>query len=550
MILDRLKFRHRLVLPALLLAVAAVSASLVTAQVSRQAAREMTHVEQVHAPALEASRDLEDMVVQLRELFAESAAIGDAGGLAAADRLRDRMVQRLAPGDDAEEAVRSRARLRLEIDDYHRMAREATGRLLRPAGREGITPLLAGTNGAYERLRAGLAAQTARSRQAMTDGFEAARALQARASVLGPGILLVAAFLAAALAWWQAADLSRPLEALQGAARRIADGDLTVPVALGRRDEIGALAASFDSMTRRLREVLGTLRDAAADLSRSAAGLEQLTAVQSRLLERQASGVSQTTTTTRELDQASGVAASRAGEVLEVATRAAAASAAGQVSALRSIAGIEQIQGAVALIVSQSTLALDRARAVTEVVETVKELATRSHVLSLNASIEAVRAGQAGRGFAVVAAEVRALSEQSGEAAARIGRMVEASLEAIQATLTLTETSRRGMAGSLDEVRASGLRLGEIGAIVQETGEAARQIATVVQQQSLGIGQIAGAMRELDGGMVETLAQIQGLDRAAAHLKATAARISGLVGEFQLDREPPSGSPRQPGSAP
>ena len=169
------------------------------------------------------------------------------------------------------------------------------------------------------------------------------------------------------------------------------------------------------------------------------------------------------------------------------------------------------------------------------IIETVKDLATRSHVLSLNASIEAVRAGEAGRGFAVVAAEVRALSEQSADAAAHIGKMVEASLEAIQSTLALTEASRQGMVGSLEEVRASGLRLGEIGAIVKETGDAAQEIARVVQQQSLGVGQIAGAMRELDGGMEETLERIQGLDRAAAHLQGTAARISQLVGCFRLD---------------
>jgi methyl-accepting chemotaxis protein len=534
-----LKFRHRMLLPALFLVLAGAVASLVSAVVSRRASIELTRVEQVYAPTLEASRDLEAMLVRLNQLFADAAATEDPAGLEAADRLRDQMVGRLAPGHDAGEGARPRALLHREIEDYHRVAREATARLIRREGREGITPLLVTMNASHERLREDLSEQTARAREAMTAGFETARRLETRATVLGAGILLLASLFAAGLAWWLAADLSRPLEALERAARRIADGDLTVPVVLGRQDEVGALATSFDSMTRRLREILTTLRDSALDLTRSAADLEQLTAAQTRLLERQATGVSQTTTTTRELDRASGVAASRAGDVMQVARRAAAASSAGQDSAQRSIAGIEQIQQAVALIVSQSRLALDEARAVAEVVETVKDLATRSHVLSLNASIEAVRAGEAGRGFAVVAAEVRALSEQSGEAAARIGKMVAASLEAIQSTLTLTETSRRGMEGSLGEVRASGLRLGEIGAIVRETGEAAQQIATVVQQQSQGIGQIAGAMRELDAGMDETLERIQGLDRAAAHLQATAARISELVGGFKLDGHAP-----------
>jgi len=186
-------------------------------------------------------------------------------------------------------------------------------------------------------------------------------------------------------------------------------------------------------------------------------------------------------------------------------------------------------------IVSQSTHLLDQAKAVGDIVETVKDLATQSHVLSLNASIEAVRAGEAGKGFGVVATEVRALAEQSGQAAARIGKMVQEILAAIQATLDLTERSRAGMEGSLDAIRASGQSLSQIGAIVKETSEAALQIATAVQQQSTGVGQIAGAMRDLDAGMEETVARIQGLEQAAAHLKVTSSRISEIVSGFRVE---------------
>jgi methyl-accepting chemotaxis protein len=353
--------------------------------------------------------------------------------------------------------------------------------------------------------------------------------------VLGALIMLAVAFAALGFSWWIAAGLSRPLEALHAASLRIAEGDLTAPIEVTSEDEVGALARAFLGMTGRLREIIATLRASSSDLSGAAVELEQLTRAQTALLERQATGVAQTSTTTRELEQTSAMASSRATSVVEVARRAADLGVQGQDSAEKSVAGLRQIQDSVGRIVSQSTQLLDQAKAVGDIVETVKDLATQSHVLSLNASIEAVRAGEAGRGFGVVATEVRALAEQSGQAAARIGRMVQEILAAIQATLDLTERSRTGMEGSLDAIRASGQSLSQIGAIVRETSEAALQIATAVQQQSTGVGQIAGAMRDLDAGMEETVARILGLEQAAAHLKVTSGRISEIVSGFRVD---------------
>ena len=126
-----LKFRHRMVLPTLVVVAAAAVASLVTALVSRQASLELTRVEQLHAPTLEASRDLETLLVRLHQRFAETAATEDDAGLLAAERLRDQMVERQTLGRPGGEGVRPRALLHREIEDSHRVAREATGRLIR-----------------------------------------------------------------------------------------------------------------------------------------------------------------------------------------------------------------------------------------------------------------------------------------------------------------------------------------------------------------------------------------------------------------------------------
>lgn len=530
-----LKFRHKMVLPAAAVMAASLVAAAVTFGLSRQAALELTRVEREHAPALEVSRDLEELLGRLQRQLQDSASAEDLGGLEVADGVHTDMGRRIQAAQQAGLEPAHAARLHDQVDEYFRLARGATERLIRRERGEATTTAVQAMSGRYVALRGELAERTTAARAAMASGFEAARRLQGRSTALGALIMLLAAFGALGLSWWMAAGLSRPLEALHLASLRIAEGDLTVPIEVTSEDEVGALAGAFLGMSRRLREIIATLRASSTDLSTAAVELEQLTRAQTALLERQATGVAQTSTTTRELEQTSTMASSRATAVLEVARRAADFSAEGQDSAERSVEGIRQIQDSVGRIVSQGTLLLDQAKTIGDVVETVKDLATQSHVLSLNASIEAVRAGEAGKGFAVVATEVRALAEQSGQAAARIGKTVQEILAAIQATLDLTERSRTGMEGSLDAIRASGKSLSQIGAIVRETSDAALQIATAVQQQSTGVGQIAGAMRDLDAGMEETVARIQGLEQAAAHLKVTSGRISEIVSGFRVE---------------
>jgi methyl-accepting chemotaxis protein len=350
----------------------------------------------------------------------------------------------------------------------------------------------------------------------------------------GALILLVSAVLTAVSAFLIANRASRPLRTLSAIALRVAEGDLTQEVKVESDDEVGTLARSFQRMVARLRELVGTLKVAAQELAVAAEQLSDHTRAQSAMLEMQASGVAETSSTTRELEQTSSVAASRAASVLEVARRAAEMSDAGRDSAEKSAGELQRIQASVESIIGQSSGLLDQARQVGDIVETVRDLATQSHVLSLNASIEAAKAGEAGKSFAVVAQEVRALAEQSGESAARIGKIVEDILSAVQGTRDTTERGSRDMSASLAQVRSSGESLREIGAIVRETSDAALHIASAVQQQSTGIAQIASAMRDLDRGMEDTIGRIRALELSAQHVAETATRISAVAAEFTV----------------
>lgn len=533
MSLPELKYRHKILVPGAVALAAAVGGTVVTLALSSRAATELSDVERRHLPALLVTQQVELDLGRLQREIQESTAAGDLAALDATTPAYRAIVRTIAEAPRDAIPPERAARLASELQAYHALAR-ATAARIRREQHDAVAPALQRMTNQYETLRTELSSETASARAAMTAALAGARAEQRRAILVGAAIIALAAALSAALAWWIARGLARPLEALSAAALRIANGDLTQEIEVRSSDEVGALAASFRSMSERLRAIVATLRDSSGDLAGASGALAQLARGQSAMLEAQASGIAETTTTTRELEQTSSVASSRASAVLEVARRAGDMSQSGQASAARSLEGLERIREAVAQIVSQSAGLFEQARQVNDIVETVKDLATQSHVLSLNASIEAARAGEAGRGFAVVAAEVRALAEQSGASAARIGKIVQDIVTAIESTMELTERSRRGMDGSMDAIRASGESLREIGGIVRETSDAALQIASAVQQQSTGIGQIAAAMRELDAGMQETVGRLQGLQESTGHVDRTAGRIEEIVRGFRV----------------
>ncbi len=549
--------RRKMLIPALAAVAATVLATGVTASLSGSATRGLARIEDRYFPVL---RFNQTMLNSLKELDLLLTNVGESESMDAMD-VPDDLHQYIAQKiqSDGPKALGSEAevqKLQAQFEDYFSAGRKLavervqaqlkTKRAIAAAKNDphiysnatpeerAIRANRSAVDNKYGALYDRFSAEVDKAGTDLSAAIVQAKSSQWKAVIWGALILLTSALLAGLAAWFIARRASRPLRTLSAVALRVAEGDLTQEVKVESNDEVGLLATSFQRMVGRLRELVGTLKSAAQELAVAAEQLSDHTRAQSAMLEQQASGVAETSSTTRELEQTSSVAASRAASVLEVAKRAAEMSDAGRTSAEKSAGELQRIQASVESIIGQSTGLLEQARQVGDIVETVRDLATQSHVLSLNASIEAAKAGEAGKSFGVVAQEVRALAEQSGESASRIGKIVEDILSAVQGTRDMTERGAKDMTGSLTQVRSSGESLREIGSIVRETSDAALQIASAVQQQSTGIGQIASAMRDIDKGMEETIGRIRSLEISAQQVAETATRISAVAAEFTV----------------
>ncbi|ABD05625.1 methyl-accepting chemotaxis sensory transducer [Rhodopseudomonas palustris HaA2] len=365
---------------------------------------------------------------------------------------------------------------------------------------------------------------------------------------LGAGSFLLGVILAFVLG----RSISRPMQAMCGAMRKLADGEFDVVLpGLGRRDEIGDMAAAveaFKVQAARKAEQDAVAREAEASAGREARRAELIrfagefeTAVGAIVanvadaagqLEQAADTLTRTAETTQSLSGAvAGTSRQASTDVQSVATATEQLSVSvgeigrqvGQSSQIAESA-VEQAQETDGRI-GQLTLA---AQQIGAVIQLITAIAEQTNLLALNATIEAARAGDAGRGFAVVAAEVKSLASQTAKAtddiSAQVADMQQATRDSVGAIKKIGETISR-----ISTISAS------IAGAVAEQDAATREIARSVQSVALGTQQVAGNIDEVNRGASETGAASAQVLHSARGLSSESARLRAELDRFMAN---------------
>jgi methyl-accepting chemotaxis protein len=323
-----------------------------------------------------------------------------------------------------------------------------------------------------------------------------------RAYGVSGGMMVAFVVVGTAAALLMAGRVVRPLRYLEHAASKVAKGDLTGErIAVGTRDEVAALAGSFNHMREQLRALVGKITEQARALSGAAEQLREGT-------RRAADGASQVSGSMAEISAAMEQVTGNVQEAAENSERAAGYAGEGATMLQRTLAQFDAMSRAAERVGAAVHELHGKIGAITRIVDVINHVAEQTNLLALNAAIEAARAGEQGRGFAVVAEEVRKLAVQAAEATKEIYQLIAAVQEESQRAVT-------AMAGG-----ASTMEEGHV--VIREVSESFRKIIAAVQELSRKVQEIAAATQEVS-------ASVQNVTAAAQEQSATAEEISATA---------------------
>jgi methyl-accepting chemotaxis protein len=312
--------------------------------------------------------------------------------------------------------------------------------------------------------------------------------------------------LAALASWLITRSITVPIQEAVAAARRVADGDLSVHVATDAGDEMGDLLRALADMSQRLRQLVGEVAEGARTVADSSAQIAQGNTDLSQRTEEQASTLEETASSMEELTSTVGQNADNARQANELALAASNVARQGGTAVGQVVSTMNGISAA--------------SRRIAEIIGVIDGIAFQTNILALNAAVEAARAGEQGRGFAVVATEVRNLAQRSAQAAKEIKSLIGDSVGQVEAGTRQAADAGRKMEGIVQSVE-------QVSALIAE-------IAAASQEQSSGIEQVNTAITQMDQVVQQNASLVEEAAAATESMKAQAGALLQTVARFRL----------------
>ncbi len=329
--------------------------------------------------------------------------------------------------------------------------------------------------------------------------------------------------------------LKKKIDALLESVAIVAAGDLTAKVTVTGNDSIGKMSAGLTTMFENLRELVSKIQRAGISVTTSSTEI----AASSR--EQEATAVEQAQTSVEVLSTTKEIAANsvqlldtiqEASQVVEYTTTATVDA---QVSLRRMDQTMQHMVSATDSINAKLAALSEKAGNINTVLATISKVADQTNILSLNAAIEAEKAGEAGRGFSVVATEIRRLADQTAVATWDIDQMLKEMQSAVSASVMGMDKFSEEIRRSVDEARTVGNQLTAVIEQVQKLPPHFKAVFEGMQSQSIGASQITDTMRQLNDGSQQTVDSLRATSEAVQQLQLAAQTLQASVANFSIN---------------
>ncbi|RZI76443.1 MAG: methyl-accepting chemotaxis protein [Pseudomonas sp.] len=325
-----------------------------------------------------------------------------------------------------------------------------------------------------------------------------------------------------------------PLKKLTALMDTMREGDFTQRMTIEGRNELGELGEGFNRMADEVMDLVGQIQRSGLRVSTSMTEIAATSKQQQATATEVAATTTQIGATSREIAATSRELVRTMNDVTKVSDHAAGLATNGHAELAHMDETMNSVMNAAGSINAKLAVLNEKAGAINQVVITITKVADQTNLLSLNAAIEAEKAGEYGRGFAVVSSEIRRLADQTAVATYDIEQIVKEIQSAVSASVMgmdkFSEEVRRGRT----DVQEIGIKLSHVIAEVQTLAPQFEIVSEGMQAQALGAEQISEALVQLTDATQQTVESLRQSSSAIDDLNQVSGNLHGSVARFRL----------------
>jgi methyl-accepting chemotaxis protein len=354
--------------------------------------------------------------------------------------------------------------------------------------------------------------------------------LLASAGVAGAGMAGVLAL----LGWLTSSFVGRIREAV-GASRRVAGGDLTGAIDMRGGDETGQLLRDIGAMTASLRSIVSQVKRSSLELNATAKQLQATGNQQEHAIGSLGASTSEVAVASRQISVTGQELLGTMNEAAVAAVETAQVADAGRDDLAAVGETMSHLERATAEFSSRLTAIRQRAEDINMVITTITKVADQTNLLSINAAIEAEKAGEYGQGFIVVAREIRRLADQTAVATLDIERLVEQMQQAVNAGVEQMELFAGEVTAGVDRVHEISARFSEVIDKVHGLSGRFERVNEGMRAQAAGAQQISEALMTLTDGSRSAADALEEFKDAAHHMVEAVSGLTDTVSRFRVE---------------